>query len=456
MGQVVLAWLLLPEDFGLIGLAYTVTAFTTLIQQAGVREVLIHRHRHFHRWATPAFWMSLATGVLAGLMMAGAAPFVAMAYGEQELVGLLLVLALVSPLAGASTVPQAALESKLRFGLLARIAIIENLLQTALTIGLAWAGAGVYSFVVPRPIVVTIKLVILWAAARPRVRVRPQVRRWPYLLGDTSATLATGVLYSLVAQGDYIILGALFSASTVGLYFFAYYISMQAVQLLASNLARVIFPALANLSDIRQQTSAFVRACGLISLVGTPLAILQAAVAEPVVLLLFSDQWAGVIPLIQILSIAAAFRIVLGACGSLLQAQGRFRFRLLLFTIYTPVFLMMVYAGAVTGEARGAAIGVSGYYAALGVFHLWLVIRPGGGRLRDAWGVYGIPILASSVTAAIGGYAAQWLPSIPGRELLQVLLTSAICLGGYAAIAYLLLPGRVHELFQHVAAIRRR
>jgi PST family polysaccharide transporter len=57
--QLALAWLLQPTEFGLIGLAYAVTGFTALIQQAGLREILVQRHNRFRRWSNAAFWMSL-------------------------------------------------------------------------------------------------------------------------------------------------------------------------------------------------------------------------------------------------------------------------------------------------------------------------------------------------------------------------------------------------------------
>ena len=69
VGQVILARLLLPESWGLVGEAYTITAFAGLIQQAGLREILIQRQSHFRRWANPAFWMSLTLGCMGALIM---------------------------------------------------------------------------------------------------------------------------------------------------------------------------------------------------------------------------------------------------------------------------------------------------------------------------------------------------------------------------------------------------
>ena len=98
LGNLVLAWLLAPDIFGVVGMAYTVTTFVDLIQQAGVNQVLIHRHTSYRTWLNPAFWMSMATGLLASVVVLVGAPLAATVYGEPKLIGLLSVLALAPPI----------------------------------------------------------------------------------------------------------------------------------------------------------------------------------------------------------------------------------------------------------------------------------------------------------------------------------------------------------------------
>src|SRR6188472_3069998 len=62
-GQIILAWYLRPQEFGIVGLAFTISGLVALLQQAGLREILIRRSRTFSRWANAAFWMSLTTGL---------------------------------------------------------------------------------------------------------------------------------------------------------------------------------------------------------------------------------------------------------------------------------------------------------------------------------------------------------------------------------------------------------
>src|SRR5258708_22804407 len=74
VGQAILAWYLGPDEFGLIGLAYTVSVFVGLIQQAGLREILIRRSRSYESWANVSFSMSLLTGAVAALLTVLTAP----------------------------------------------------------------------------------------------------------------------------------------------------------------------------------------------------------------------------------------------------------------------------------------------------------------------------------------------------------------------------------------------
>ncbi|HEX7008646.1 MAG TPA: oligosaccharide flippase family protein, partial [Phycisphaeraceae bacterium] len=107
LGQIALAWLLLPEDFGLISLAYTVTAFASVFQQLGLHFVLIQRQAHFRRWGNAGFWMSLTAGLASSVLILVAAPFAVWSYGNPQLWGLLLLLAMGPIIEGFGLVPSA-------------------------------------------------------------------------------------------------------------------------------------------------------------------------------------------------------------------------------------------------------------------------------------------------------------------------------------------------------------
>src|SRR4051812_23187819 len=172
VGQVLLARLLLPEAWGLVGEAYSVTAFAILIQQAGLREILIQRQGHFGRWANPAFWMSLTLGCLGALAMVILAPIAGWMYEDWHFTGppptvvyLVLLLALSTPFAGLDIVADAKLTNELRFRFLAWVKWLTAVGTMGLSILFAKLHWGAYSFVLPLPIITVVRLVLMWSAA---------------------------------------------------------------------------------------------------------------------------------------------------------------------------------------------------------------------------------------------------------------------------------------------------
>jgi PST family polysaccharide transporter len=473
-GQVALAWLLSPADFGLVGLAYTVTAFAGLIQQAGLREILIHRHHHFNRWVNPAFWMALTLGGVGALVMVAAAPLAAWMYDEPPLVGLVLVLALAAPVSGLDAVADAKLSSELRFGYLAAVKWVSAVVQMGLSVVFAFGRMGPYAFVLPVPIVAVLRLVLLWLVARPKIRGNPHLRRWKYLLTDSTTLFFASFFVMLTWQGDYMVLGMMHDAKTVGIYFFAFNLSIQTMQVLTNNLAGVLFPALSKLQqDPVYQTRIFLRASQLLAVVGAPLCLLQAALAGPVMALLFNSWWYPAIRVLQLLSLGMAVRLVASAGGSLMQAQGRFGAYLLTNAVNAVVFLSMVAGGSWLGQvvrARGseawgevpAAVTVAGavmvYFMLIGPIFLYVAIRPGGGRWRDVGRVYIAPLLAGVLAigaAAVVGRQVPMMDSAAWRQGIRVILITVCSVGLYVPLMWWMAPESWEELRVRLGGLYR-
>src|SRR5258706_10039800 len=274
-GQVVLAWLLMPADLGLWAKASIVMGFSGLIQQAGLRETLIHRQRTYHLWANTAFWMSVGLGLLGAVVTAAAAWPAAHFFHEPRLVGLLLLLAATAPLMSLDTVAEAKLQNQMRFGLLAGVNWSIAVAQLALTVLFASilpAQYKAYSFVLPRPVIALSRLAILWSAARPPVKWDPSIRRWKFMLSDSATLFLSNLFLMLQWQGDYIVLGRLFvDEAILGVYFLAFNLSIQTMQLFTGNLTGVLFPAPSKLlCEPNQQMRALLDAPRLLALVAGP------------------------------------------------------------------------------------------------------------------------------------------------------------------------------------------
>jgi PST family polysaccharide transporter len=456
--QIVVAWLVMPEDMGLVGLAFTVVGFTTLIQQAGLSEILVQRGRHFRRWANPAFWMSITLGLVAGLITLAAAPLAARLYEDARVTGLLLVLALSMPLTAVSLVPMARITSQMQFRYLALTNAWTNSTTLLLTVLLAWRGFGAYSFVWPRVIVAMAQAAVLWPKARPPIRRHPQLRRWRFLVGDSGRLFVNSLFGAVVGQGDKIALGRIAAADIVGLYYWGFHLATQTIVMITVNLGGVLLPALSRFADDKvMQLKAFVRASSALAIVGIPLTLLQVALAEPFVHALFQPKWYGAIPVIQLLSLGMTLSMV-GATGiSFLQAQGHWKTLMHVTIVFTVFFVIGVSIAVWAKGMIGVAWAVALYHGMWGPACIYIALRKANGTLRDLARIYLPAVIASLIAFGIALLAAWFIPQMmPYRNWIFMGIVTTLVAALYVPLIGRLAPENCIELTQQFKRLLRQ
>ncbi len=462
IGQVALARLLTKEDFKLVALTYTVTTFATLLQQAGIGQVLIQRHGRFHLWSTSAFWMSLMIGLAAGLATAAAAPAVATFYNEPALRGLLFAAAITLPLNGLMTVPDAKLRAEMRFRFVAVVGLAGIVGTIGLSVVLAAFKYGAYSFILP-PIAVTLaRAGVMWWWARPRIRVRLQLRRWKYLVSDSTMLLVASIAMMATYQGGQIILGRVYPAlAAAGVYYFAWNLSDQSLRLLVNNLSGVLFPALSTMhGDPSRQRMAYLRTTHMLLLIGLPICLWQAVLSGPLIRLVFSTRWQEAIPVMAALCVGMTARLVHGPSESMFLAQRRTAAYMRLTVGYAAAFIGIVAAACVIAgpdhAATGAAIGAGVSLGLLGPVSLFLAIRPLGGGLRETVRVYAVPVIAGIVSFTPGVLIGLATPRTVAGDVTAVLTTTLVCMGMYGGFLWVFAQRDLQDVLRRVGAVVRR
>lgn len=422
IGQIVLSYLLEREHFGVMAMAFTVTAFTGTLQKAGIYEVVQLRQKKLELWATPAFWLSVAIGVACMLGIIAVSPLAAKFYDEPILMPVLWVLALAAPLSSASVVPNAIMNIRLRFKHSATLVSIQIFLQTLLTIILAWLGFGVWSLAIPYTAGVAFYLIVVWILCRPPIRLRPRFRKWKFILSDSSVFLGSQLLFVLAAQGDLIILGQYTTASIVGLYWMAFSFAKQGMTLFGWHMSRILFTILNKIRDEpARRAAAFMRTVNTFSLVFAPMSVAVVLLADPLTSLLYDFKFRHMAPLIQILALGTCVQLITTLSGSYLSATGAFSLRLKMAIAYVLIFFPIVFAGTLLGGAEGTAISVAIVYAIYGPLQVWTVFRRDGGRLSDVYGPFAA-IYALALTAAIGAVFLEILVfQTPPSDLVSVI-----------------------------------
>lgn len=432
--QIIIGNILMKEDFGVVGIAQSIASFVSVIQLAGLPEILVQRQKRFRSWANAAFWMSVSIGGASALLVAAIGPLVAWKNDNPVLIPIMALVGLQSLLASLQILPNAILQIQMRLRAFTSLNIMLSMGGVLTTALLALAGMRAYSLVLGPLIATLIVLAISWHLTRPRIAIKPQLRRWKYLWGDSALLLATGFISMVWIGGAVFMLGLAQPEDAVGVYNYANMLSVQTQFLIIGSLNWVFFPTLSKLQgDPARMLGAFLRVAKVTAMVGVPACFLQGICAPWFIQLIFKDRWNDAVPAVVLLSFASGFGILSSLPNNLLKAAGMYA-KLFWITLAFAAFYLAgigiaVFVGArVTLDPIGSfawhpaslvALAVLLVYAISGPGGAYFVARCFGGRLKDILQVFIPPALCASFAVGAAYLLASAVPEVPSPEFLE-------------------------------------
>jgi PST family polysaccharide transporter len=321
---------------------------------------------------------------------------------------------------------------------------------------------GAYAIIIPLVLVNAMRTLVMWVAAPWPLALRLYARRWRFVVGDSGVLLATSLFTLLVSSGDYLLLGYFHDEATVGIFYFAFNLSMQTLALLTVNLGGILFPALSKMTaDPDRQTTAFLRAARVFAAVAIPLCLLQAAGSDAGVRLVFKPIWYPAIPVLAVLSVAMAIRAASMPAQALAAAQNRLRWALMMYIFNAIGFLSVVALAAWRGGDRvtvAVAVAELLFFCISDPIYLYLLIRMNGRRWTDALRVYAAPCVAGGIAAVLAYVAGRWVDIGPSRpyQALRLVVIMIVGTAVYAPLLRVMAPDTWQELSQRVRGLIAR
>ena len=323
----VLARHLLPEDFGLIGMAAVTLAFVAPLNEMGMGAALVQRKDLTPGHATAVFWAHIALATAAALLLSACAPLIAGFFKRDELTPLLRLMCWNLPIGAAASAPSALLARDMRFG---QLAVCETISLTAAGLFgavMAVTGWGVWSLAAQAlaASVMTALLLVPLSGLRPlSAHSRPT---WRHLkdLAAFSAPLTGYQFLNFASRNlDDILIGRFLGAGALGYYGMAYRVMMYPLQKVSGIVGRVSFPAFASMQDdLTRIRRGYLRTVRYIALVTFPMMAVVMVAAPEMTEVLFGPTWRPVAPLIAILSLAGMTGSIGTTVGSIFLARGR-------------------------------------------------------------------------------------------------------------------------------------
>jgi PST family polysaccharide transporter len=409
----VLAHLLTPQDFGLVGMVTAVTGFLNVFRDFGLSAASIQRATVTQEQMSTLFWVNvLFGGALAAIALA-LAPLIARFYHQPDLVWVTGVIAIGFLFNGMGVQHSSLLQRQMRFQELALIDIVSLIVGTAVAIPMAKFGYGYWALVamtVSLPITGTLGYWIAssWVPGLPRKRVGMRS-----MMRFGGATTLNGLVSYVAYNVEKVLLGRYWGAEAIGNYGRAYQLISIPTDNLNSAVGQVAFSALSRLqAEPEKLKKYFLQGYSLVLAMTVPVTIGCALYADALVYVLLGPKWNDVVEVFRLLAPTILVFAASRPLGWLLDSLGLVERGLKIALVSAP--LMVV--GCLIGLPYGPK-GVALAYSVVMTLRVVPII---------AWAVHGTPISVREVLRAFG------LPL--GACVIAAALTSALQLTYEAAL----------------------
>ncbi len=322
--QIGLARLLLPEHFGVMGMILVFIAISNSIVDSGFSQALIRDQTTSQADYSTVFYFNSAMAIAVYGVLYIIAPLVSTFYEEPQLVILLRVLSLALIINSLGIIQRVQLTKEVNFKKMTIINLIAVTLSGVITIGCAIEGYGVWSLVVNILVLQSTQTICLWLFNRWVPSFVFSSQSFVKYFGFGYKLMLSGLLDTLYTNLFFVLIGKIYSSSSLGYYTNAVKVRDLASQSLAVTIQRVTYPVLSTIQDDEKQLKASFRKIIKISaFVNFPLMIGLAAIATPLFTLLFGEKWIPSVIYFQLLCFAGMLYPIHAINLTILQVKGR-------------------------------------------------------------------------------------------------------------------------------------
>jgi PST family polysaccharide transporter len=445
VATVILARLLTPEDYGLIGMVGVITGFISIFKDLGLASATIQKSDLTDGQISTLFWVNVFFSLCTVMVTAAISPLVARFYGEPRLFGITLAYSFGFLLGGLAVQHEALLKRRMRFLAVAIVELVSLIVGIVIAVVFAWRGFRYWALIISQLTQGLVYAVGVWTACRwiPSLPSRNSGVRSMLAFGRNLTGFS--IVNYFARNLDNLLIGRFWGSQQLGLYARAYQLLMLPLEQINTPIVSVAMPALSRLADDPERyRAAYLRLLEKIALLTMPLMAFMIATSDWLVLLLLGPKWSGVSPIFALLGIAGLVQPILSTGGVLYLTQGRshhmFQWGLIGSSIIIASFLVGLPWGA---------LGVAAAYST--IFPLimmplvfWFVGREGPVRARDLYKT-SAPFLAAAVSALFVALALRRLLAITVPIVGIVVCAIAIAI---TALAVLMMTTRGRAALQ--------
>jgi len=322
--SIVLARLLLPEEFGLIGMIAVFMGIGGVLMNAGLGSSLIRTKNLNQEDYSTVFFFNLGGSILIYIIVFLLAPFVANFYNQEILTNLLRWYALTFIINAFSIIQVTRLTKLMDFKTQMIVAVPSLIISGSLAIYMAYAGYGVWSLVVLALVQSFASTLQLWYWSKWRPSLIFSKEKFKKHFNFGYKLTLSGIIDTVFTNIYVIIIGKFFPASQVGFYNRADSLKQLPVSNISAVIGKITYPLFSEIQDDNERLKKiYKKILQMIIFILAPILIVLAVLAEPLFRFLFTEKWLPAVPYFQILVVAGILYPLHTYNLNILNVKGR-------------------------------------------------------------------------------------------------------------------------------------
>ena len=398
----ILARLLSPSDFGLMGMIMVIIGFAQAFSDMGLSNAIIQRQDVAENHLSSFFWINVLTGIVLFICILLIRPLAVIYFKEADLSNYLIFAAFIFLITPVGQIFNTLLRKELNFKTLSEVEIASTVVYSVSAIGLALAKLGVLSLIFGQLSRSLFTVCILFFIFRktwlPRFHL--SIKEIKSYLSFGAFQMGESVVNYLSANIDYIIIGRFLGPAALGFYTLAYQIMIFPLTKINPIITRVAFPAFSKIQDDNSiMREGYCRALNYISMFSFPMLAGMLVVAPEFIRLIYGAKWESSIIVLQIFCLVGVSKSLGNPIGSVLLAKGRAD-----IGFYWNIFAVIMVSLAVIMGVNWGIVGVAVAILILQV-PFFFIIQPIVNKLielkfREYFKAIQLPVVCSVIMLA--------------------------------------------------------
>lgn len=341
--QIILARLLSPVHFGLIGMVVILVAISETIIDSGFSQALIRDKNTNQTDYSTVFYFNLLLALVLYFLFFISAGLISDFFSEPQLVEIIRVLSLVIVISSFGIIQKVLLVKKVDFKTITKANIIGVLVSSSITIAMALSGYGVWSLVVNMITLEFVQNLFLWIFNKWTPSFTFSINSLRKYFRFSYKLLLSELIDTFYNNLYFLLIGRLYSTARLGFYTNALRLSDLASHSVASTVQRVSYPVLSSIQDDEERLRfGFRKLIKMSAFMNFPLLVGLAAVATPLYSLLFGDKWLPSVVYLQLLCFGGMLYPLHAINLNILQVKGRSDLFLLIEVVKKAVFTVLI------------------------------------------------------------------------------------------------------------------